>query len=214
MKDLLLWVILPLVLAEAVLIGPWLAERLLRWGARGLPAEFQMRYVEDWLGELDAVPGSLTKLAFAIRVVISVPATERVLTGRDALWIEVSRRFLAAAIAILLALLRLLSAQRRTSTRINGARDPAREHVNLDTRHARWDAPLAELAFTRPTAQSLLRHGISTYGQIHELYADHGEAGFFRIRNFGRQNMNEVTQMLAVLRPDPSDLQERAAGEH
>jgi hypothetical protein len=48
--------------------------------------------VEDWLGELDAVPGSLTKLAFAIRVVISVPATQRVLTGRDALWVEITRR--------------------------------------------------------------------------------------------------------------------------
>jgi hypothetical protein len=40
MKELFLWVILPLVLAEAVLIGPWLAEQLLRWGARALPAEF------------------------------------------------------------------------------------------------------------------------------------------------------------------------------
>jgi hypothetical protein len=169
--------------------------------------------VEDWLGELDAVPGSLTKLAFAIRVVISVPATERVLTGRDALWIKASRRFLAAAIATLLALLRLLSAENRTDSRLSGARDPAREYVNFETRHARWDAPVAELAFSESTAHSLLRHGISAYGQIYALYLDQGEAGFFRIRNFGRRNMSQVEQMLAVLRPYPSDLQEWAAGE-
>lgn len=213
MKGLFLWVILPVVLAEAVLIGPWLAERLLHWGARALPAEFRTRYVEDWLGELDAVPGSLTKLAFAIRVVISVPATQRVLTGRDALWVEVTRRFLAAAIATLLALLRLLSTENRTGSRLNGARDPAREYIDFDTRHARWDAPVPELAFTESTTHSLLRHGISTYGQIYGLYTDQGEAGFFRIRNFGRRNMNEVAQMLAVLHPDPSDLREWAAGE-
>jgi hypothetical protein len=98
MKDLFLWLILPLVLAEAVLVAPWLAERLLRWGARRLPEEYQVRYVDDWLGELDAVPGSLLKLAFAIRVLVGVPATERALTGRDALWVMVAMRLLTLLI--------------------------------------------------------------------------------------------------------------------
>jgi hypothetical protein len=102
MKDLFLWVILPLALAEAVLVGPWISERLLRWGTRWLPDEYQERYVEDWLGELDAVPGSLFKLGFAIRVLLTVPATQRALTGRDALWVLVVKRLLVLATVWLL----------------------------------------------------------------------------------------------------------------
>jgi len=97
MKDIFLWVVLPLILAEAVLVGPWIAERLLRWGTRWLPEEYRERYTADWLGELDAVPGSLFKLGFAIRVLLSVPATERALTGRDALWVLITKRLLDLA---------------------------------------------------------------------------------------------------------------------
>jgi hypothetical protein len=102
MKDIFLWVILPLILAEALLVGPWIAERLLRWGTRWLPKEYRERYIADWLGELDAVPGSLFKLGFAARVLLSVPATLRALTGRDTLWVVIAKRLLALAVTGLL----------------------------------------------------------------------------------------------------------------
>jgi hypothetical protein len=102
MKDIFLWVILPLILAEALLVGPWISERLLRWGTRWLPEEYRERYITDWLGELDVVPGSLFKLGFAIRVLLSVPATHRALTGRDALWVVIAKRLLALAVTGLL----------------------------------------------------------------------------------------------------------------
>ena len=98
MNSLFLLVIIPLIVAEVHLVGPWVAERLLRWGTRWLPEKYRERYVDDWLGELDMVPGSLFKLAFAIRVLVRVPATERELTGRDALWLVVIKRLLAVAL--------------------------------------------------------------------------------------------------------------------
>jgi hypothetical protein len=99
MKDVFPLVIVPLVLAEVLLVGPWLAERLLRWGTRWLPEEDRERYVADWVGELDAVPGSLFKLGFAIRVLVNVPATQRALTARDAIWVLAAKRLLALGIA-------------------------------------------------------------------------------------------------------------------
>jgi hypothetical protein len=108
MKDILLWGVLPLVLAEVVLVGPWLAERLLRWAACGLPIEYRQRFTEDWLGELDAVPGSLTKLAFAVRVLIRVPSTERALTGRDAVWTLVAKRLMSLLVNGLLLVVQFL----------------------------------------------------------------------------------------------------------
>ena len=98
----------PLVLAEVVLVGPWLAERLLRWAACGLPIEYRQRFTEDWLGELDAVPGSLTKLAFAVRVLIRVPSTERALTGRDAVWTLVDKRLMSLLVNGLLLVVQFL----------------------------------------------------------------------------------------------------------
>jgi hypothetical protein len=108
MKDILLWVVLPLILAEVVLVGPWLAERLLRWAACGLPIEYRQRYTEDWLGELDAVPGSLTKLAFAVRILIRVPGTERALTGRDAVWTLIAKRLMSLLVNGLLLIVQFL----------------------------------------------------------------------------------------------------------
>jgi hypothetical protein len=122
MKDLFLWVILPLILAEALLVGPWIAERLLRWGTRWLPEEYRERYVADWVGELDAVPGSLFKLGFALRVLLTVPATERALTGRDGLWVLIAKRLLALAttglLMVLMALLRVGKQTRSNPDRI------------------------------------------------------------------------------------------------
>lgn len=67
-KDILLAVIIPLALAE---LGPWCG-----WlAARLLPLAAKLRYgdteraavrLEEWSGDLDDIPGQLTKLAYAI----------------------------------------------------------------------------------------------------------------------------------------------------
>jgi hypothetical protein len=50
---------LPLLLAELTEVAPWLAARLLGWATRALPVEYRTRYEQEWLGELEAVPGKL-----------------------------------------------------------------------------------------------------------------------------------------------------------
>jgi lipopolysaccharide/colanic/teichoic acid biosynthesis glycosyltransferase len=77
----LLGALLSLLLAEFTEMGPWLAERVIRRAVWPLPADQRERYLEEWLGELDAVPGKLTKLTFAVRVVIGAPVTGRTLHG-------------------------------------------------------------------------------------------------------------------------------------
>src|SRR5690349_7600372 len=66
-KDFLLVVIIPLILAE---VGPWcgwLAARILPWAAKlryGNTERSAVR-LEEWSGDLDDIPGQLTKLAYA-----------------------------------------------------------------------------------------------------------------------------------------------------
>jgi hypothetical protein len=84
--SILLLVFLPLALQEFGELAPWMAERLLKRGTRWLPPAYREQYEQDWLGELDTIPGKITKLGFTFRVLVRVPATERALTGRDALW--------------------------------------------------------------------------------------------------------------------------------
>ena len=67
-KDILLAVIIPLALAE---VGPWCS-----WlAARLLPSAAKLRYgdteraavrLEEWSGDLNDIPGQLTKLAYAV----------------------------------------------------------------------------------------------------------------------------------------------------
>jgi hypothetical protein len=72
---LLFAVLTPLVVREAGDFARPLARCLLRWGARRLGrADQAERYEEEWLADLERVPGGLTKLAFACGVVVwSVP---------------------------------------------------------------------------------------------------------------------------------------------
>lgn len=71
----LLAVVVPLLVGEAADLAPSLARWLLRWGARRIgPADQASRYEEEWLADLDRVPGKATKLAHACGVVaLSVP---------------------------------------------------------------------------------------------------------------------------------------------
>ena len=72
---LLFAIFIPLLVNEAGDLAPSLARRLLRWGARRIgQADQAERYEEEWLADLERVPGNLTKFMYACGVVVrSVP---------------------------------------------------------------------------------------------------------------------------------------------
>lgn len=71
----LLAVFVPLLVSEAGDLAPSLARWLIRWGARRVgQADQARRYEEEWLADLERVPGKVTKLAHACGVLaVSVP---------------------------------------------------------------------------------------------------------------------------------------------
>jgi hypothetical protein len=105
----LLYLGLPLLLAEVTEVAPWLAERLLNSAARLLPTRHRERYTHEWLGELDAVPGRLLKLLFATRIALRVPATRRELQHARPIWVIVGRWLLESLITVAIAVARLAS---------------------------------------------------------------------------------------------------------
>jgi hypothetical protein len=68
-------IMIPLVVNESGDLARALARCLLRWGARRIGrADQAQRYEEEWLADLERVPGNLTKLGYACGVVVrSVP---------------------------------------------------------------------------------------------------------------------------------------------
>ena len=68
-------IMIPLLVNEAGDLSRSLARCLLRWGARRIGrADQARRYEEEWLADLERVPGNLTKLGYACGVVVrSVP---------------------------------------------------------------------------------------------------------------------------------------------
>lgn len=68
-------IMIPLVVNEAGDLARSLASCLVRWGARRIgQADQAERYEEEWLADLERVPGNLTKLGYACGVVVrSVP---------------------------------------------------------------------------------------------------------------------------------------------
>jgi hypothetical protein len=213
--SILLLVFMPLLLQEFGEMAPWIAERLLKRGTRWLPPAYRSRYQQDWLGELDAIPGQITKLAFAFRVLVRVPATERALTGRDALWVLAAKRALALLVTGLLAathyLLRLGERlPRRTSEgtlrRRLEAEVPAalaqESRVSEKVKSTLWkdlvspEVPLNLTSLPPRTASTLRRVGIRTYGDLERRYARVGGSGMLRIRNFGRRDLVEVVRLL------------------
>jgi CRP/FNR family cyclic AMP-dependent transcriptional regulator len=71
----LLAVFVPLLVSEAGDLAPSLARWLIRWGARRVgQVDEAGRYEEEWLADLERVPGKVTKLAHACGVLaVSVP---------------------------------------------------------------------------------------------------------------------------------------------
>ena len=80
-----LWVVfavlVPLTLAEARECGPWLAKRLIRWSAHRLPTpEAIARYEEEWLANLQEVPGKLIPLLISLSLVLHAHRMRATLT--------------------------------------------------------------------------------------------------------------------------------------
>jgi hypothetical protein len=69
-------ILIPLIISEFSEVSPWMAKRLLAWGARRMPTtSLAERYQEEWLAGIDEFPGRITKLAKAIGIVLyMIPA--------------------------------------------------------------------------------------------------------------------------------------------
>ena len=64
-------VLLPLLLNEAGELAPWMARKTLNWSARRLPTDrSRERYAEEWAANLEFVPGKLTKLMWALGILL------------------------------------------------------------------------------------------------------------------------------------------------
>jgi exopolysaccharide biosynthesis polyprenyl glycosylphosphotransferase len=74
--------IVNLVVAELAGWLPWVAERIIRWAVHALPAEVQARYEDEWLAELDVLPGSgISAVLFALRLRINARRVAREISG-------------------------------------------------------------------------------------------------------------------------------------
>jgi hypothetical protein len=193
-------IVVSVVAAEFSVLAPWFAERLLRSATRILPPAQRSRYVAEWLGELDAVPGQVVKLLFAVRVALRAPATRRGLQGLDPLWVALVRRLLVALVTAALTVARIGS---RVLARIPIKR-PALAGVVLvgdpdqpapSILGAELDTPIEELDLAPRTYSSLKRGGVITIGNL----VTRSEGDLLNIRNFGARHVDEVREKLHEL---------------
>jgi lipopolysaccharide/colanic/teichoic acid biosynthesis glycosyltransferase len=100
-------VLVPMLVNEFTDWVPWFGERLIGAAARTLPSAVRQRYTDEWLGELDATPGKLSKLVVAIHIFVRAPATaviiSRVLSFKAITVKSVFDKTVAASALILLA---------------------------------------------------------------------------------------------------------------
>jgi hypothetical protein len=192
--------------AQCSAVAPWLAERLIRAAVRVLPAGQRHRYLAEWLAELDAVPGQLVKLLFAVKIFLCAPATRRGLQGADSLWVLLVRRLLVALVTAALAAARLATRMlARMPTKPlpddpavllidMGEEGNATDALIVDTA-APLDTPIEELGLSVRSYNCLKRVGITTVGELAAM----SEADLLDIRNVGRSSVNEFrTQLLEL----------------
>lgn len=76
-----------LILSECFDWLPWLSKRILHSAALHLPRAHRQRYEDEWLGELDSIPGlRVSRLVFSLRVLFSAPATMRAISPETRLY--------------------------------------------------------------------------------------------------------------------------------
>jgi len=90
-------VVVPMLASEFTEWCPWLSKRLIRLAIRRLPNAHRSRYEEEWLAELEEVPGKLAKLVVALGILANAARMSRVLRGHS-IPIAVWRFVLAVAI--------------------------------------------------------------------------------------------------------------------
>jgi lipopolysaccharide/colanic/teichoic acid biosynthesis glycosyltransferase len=105
---LLATVVIPMLVSEVTDWFPWLATKMVKVAARGLPPYLRDRYAEEWEAEVRAVPGGgLSKVAVALRIWLGAPRTGATLRGlpsaRAALTKSVFDRLSVAVILIIMA---------------------------------------------------------------------------------------------------------------
>lgn len=72
--------VIVLVVGEIFDFFPFVAERLIRRATMLLPADDRERYLNEWLAEVEAVPGRrFFRLIWAVRVLCRAPGTARAL---------------------------------------------------------------------------------------------------------------------------------------
>jgi lipopolysaccharide/colanic/teichoic acid biosynthesis glycosyltransferase len=63
---------------------PWLARRLVRRAVRKLPSDVKDRYLDEWLAELDALPGrGVSKFLWAIQILIGASRVSDEILGHS-----------------------------------------------------------------------------------------------------------------------------------
>lgn len=61
---------------------PWMASRLIRHASGQLPSDVRVRYEDEWLAELEAIPSmGISSLLFAMRVRVRAPKVKRAILG-------------------------------------------------------------------------------------------------------------------------------------
>jgi hypothetical protein len=82
---LLTLIVVPFAVNEAGELAPWLAGRMVQWGASLLGTQkARERYAEEWAANLERVPGKLTKLAWACGLLLwSAPRMRAQIRGRE-----------------------------------------------------------------------------------------------------------------------------------
>jgi len=82
--------IVNLLIAELFDWCPWLAERLIRRAAGKLPIGARERYLDEWLAELEAVPGRrISSLIFAVQILVRASKVCEEIAGRPAPSVDV-----------------------------------------------------------------------------------------------------------------------------
>lgn len=61
--------------------APWLAARIVSWCSGRLPARDQERYRREHRANLEAIPGKVSKLVFALRLLLGLPAQQAAYLG-------------------------------------------------------------------------------------------------------------------------------------
>jgi hypothetical protein len=70
-------IMLPLLLAEFFECSPWMADRILKAAARRVPSTMRAEQRRHWEGDIDTIPGKLSKIVVALHILLKSGATGR-----------------------------------------------------------------------------------------------------------------------------------------